>query len=238
MQACFLTTFAWFSPTFFCLSPAYFWFVSCVLFVCLLHIFSSCIRTFLPASACLSAAYFWPSHLGSRLLLSWGSGLNFPGLWTAPGCRPLQMGALVWGAAGGGGSQLFDGNTCNYSTINNTILLISSTSKNTIIFISSSASNTTILICVDQKFWSRVHLYICVFLAICLVGGEGVTRYSLIQISFDMSFLQQQKVQFKSEFIFGKYILRLTLCELHQPFVAMYQCFTLCAHLFFAHQHN
>ena len=37
-----------------------------------------------------------------------------------------------------------------------------------------------------------------------------------------------------SEFIFGQYILRLTLCELHQPFVAMYQCFTLCAHLFFS----
>ena len=66
-----------------------------------------------------------------------------------------------------------------------------------------------------------------VSLAICLVGGEGVTRYSLIQISSDMS-----------EFIFGKYILRLTLCELHQPFVAMYQFFTLCAHFFFAHQHN
>ena len=50
-----------------------------------------------------------------------------------------------------------------------------------------------------------------------------------------MSFLQQQNefIQLKSEFIFGKYILRLTLCELHQPFVAMYQCFTLCAHLFF-----
>ena len=51
-----------------------------------------------------------------------------------------------------------------------------------------------------------------------------------------MSFVQQQNefIQFKSEFIFGKYILRLTLCELHQPFVAMYQCFTLCAHLFFS----
>ena len=148
----------------------------------------------------------------------------------------------MWGAAGGGGIQLFDGNTCNYSTINNTILLTSSTSKNPIIFISSSACNTTILICVDQKFWNRAHLYIYVgvVLSICLVGGEGVTRYSLIQITFDMSFLQQQNefIQFKSELIFGKYILRLTLCELHQPFVAIYQCFTLCAHLFFAHQHN
>ena len=69
-----------------------------------------------------------------------------------------------------------------------------------------------------------------------LLGWKvGVTRYSLIQISFDMSFLQQQNefIQFKSEFIFGKFLLRLTLCELHQPFVAMYQCFTLCAHLFF-----
>ena len=230
MQACFLATFARFSPTFFCLSPAYFLFVSCVLFVCLLHIFSSWFRTFLPTSACLSAAFFWPSHLGSRLLLSWGSGLNFPGLWTAPGCRPLQMGALVWGAAGGGGIQLFDGNTCNYSTINNTILLISSTSKNTIIFISSSASNTTILICVDQKFWSRIHLYLGGCVSSNLLGWKG--RGNKIFLNSDLIWHDERV------YIWSIYIAShsLWIAPAFCSYVPMF--YSMCAPFFFAHQHN